>query len=153
MRSPRHARRLPVLRRPLLGLLAALAAVAVLSGFTATAAPRPAPEPDPVPSWHEETAPVSFAGVASWYGEWFRGKPVACGGEPYDPDALTAAHRWLPCGTKLRLSHASREVVVTITDRGPFVEGRVLDLTPAAFAALADPDRGLIGVRATLVSP
>jgi len=83
--------------------------------------------------------------VASWYGEKYRGRPTASG-ELFDPDRLTAAHRTLPFGTKLLVKRGSRSVVVTVNDRGPFVPGRDLDLSWAAFRKLADPDRGLIDV-------
>jgi rare lipoprotein A len=59
-------------------------------------------------------------------------------GERMTPGALTAAHRTLPFGTMVRVtdSHSGRSVVVRINDRGPFVAGRVIDLTPAAASAL-----------------
>jgi rare lipoprotein A len=59
-------------------------------------------------------------------------------GEKLDPGALTAAHRTLPFGTKVKVINKSngRSVVVTINDRGPFVRGRVIDLTPAGARAL-----------------
>ena len=72
-------------------------------------------------------------GVASWYGPGFRGKPTASG-ERFDPGDLTAAHRTLPFGTRVevvRLDTGAR-VVVRINDRGPFVEGRIVDLAKAA---------------------
>lgn len=71
-------------------------------------------------------------GVASVYNE---GTKTACG-KPLDPRALTAAHRTLPCGTMVRVTRGDRSVVVKITDRGPFVPGRIIDLTPAAARAL-----------------
>jgi len=85
-------------------------------------------------------------GVASWYGERYRGRPTASG-ELFDPDAMTAAHRTLPFGTRLLVKRGSRSVVVTVNDRGPFVSGRELDLSWGAFRKLADPDLGLIEVK------
>ena len=75
-------------------------------------------------------------GVASQYGR-DSGNRVACGGE-LDEGALTAAHRTLPCGTRVRVTNKSngQSVTVTINDRGPFVGGRVIDLTPAAAKAI-----------------
>src|SRR3974390_2407461 len=75
-------------------------------------------------------------GVASQYGR-DSGNRVACGGE-LDEGALTAAHRTLPCGTRVRVTNESngQSVTVTINDRGPFVDGRVIDLTPAAANAI-----------------
>ena len=84
--------------------------------------------------------------TASWYGERYRGKPTASG-ELFDPDKLTAAHRRLPFGTKVRCQLGKKFVVVTITDRGPFVKGREIDLSRAAFQRLANTDAGLIQIK------
>jgi rare lipoprotein A len=72
-------------------------------------------------------------GVASWYGPGFHGKRTASG-EIYDKEAFTAAHKSLPFGTYVRVQSldTGAGVVVRINDRGPFVEGRVLDLSEAA---------------------
>lgn len=72
-------------------------------------------------------------GVASYYGERFRGRRTASG-ERFNPDALTAAHRRLPFGTRLRVTNLrnDRSVIVRINDRGPFTRGRVIDLSKAA---------------------
>lgn len=80
-------------------------------------------------------------GIASWYGRPYHGRPAASG-EIYDMNQLTAAHRTLPFGTRVRVrSLESNKVVdVRINDRGPFVEGRILDLSWAAARAL-----GLVG--------
>lgn len=72
----------------------------------------------------------SFAGMASFYGNESGSKTAS--GQRFNQNALTAAHRSLPFGTKLRVTHGSRSVVVTINDRGPFIKGRVLDLSTAA---------------------
>lgn len=76
-------------------------------------------------------------------------------GQPFDPDQFTAASWFYPLGTRVRVTHCNRAVVVTITDRGPAKrlvrQGRVIDLSHAAFAALADPDLGLIDVSVTKV--
>jgi rare lipoprotein A len=73
-------------------------------------------------------------GLASFYGE---GSETASG-ERFNADGLTAAHRTLPFGTRVRVTNHSngRSVVVTINDRGPFVSGRIIDVTPAAARAL-----------------
>jgi len=126
--------------RTLLGVLLAVIALAAITGFT-----RPAPLAEADPPAPERRERVELFGVASWYGEAFRGRTTACG-EPFDPEGLTAAHRELPCGTRLLVQHGGRGVTVTITDRGPFVEGRFLDLSRAAFARLAPLDEGLIDV-------
>jgi rare lipoprotein A len=86
-------------------------------------------------------------GTASHY-DTSSGTKVACGG-PLDDRALTAAHKTLPCGTRVRVEnkHNGRSVVVTINDRGPFVSGRIIDVTPAAARALGFS--GLASVRVT----
>jgi rare lipoprotein A len=89
-------------------------------------------------------------GIASWYGPGFRGKPTASG-ERFDPGDLTAAHRSLPFGTRVevvRLDSGAR-VVVRINDRGPFVEGRILDLAKAAARRLDMVEDGIaeVGLR------
>jgi len=73
------------------------------------------------------------AGIASWYGRQFHGRRTA-NGERYDMYALTAAHRTLPLGTRVRVTNqaSGRSVVVRINDRGPFVRGRIIDLSLAA---------------------
>ena len=78
-------------------------------------------------------AAQSEEGVANFYGDKFQGKKTASG-EVFDKDGLTAAHKKLPFGTKVKVTnkHNGCSVVVTINDRGPFVRGRVIDVTPAA---------------------
>lgn len=80
---------------------------------------------------------VSEEGVASWYGPGFEGRPTASG-ETFDPDALTAVHRRLPCGTRVRVTNLDngREVGVRINDRGPARSDRILDVSAAAARAL-----------------
>src|SRR5437867_13046550 len=91
----------------------------------------------------------SRAQTASWYGEDHRGKPMA-NGRPFNPDALTAASWFHPLGTRLRVMSGASSVVVTITDRGParrlVRQGRVIDLSAAAFRRLAGPELGLVEV-------
>ncbi|HZU43969.1 MAG TPA: septal ring lytic transglycosylase RlpA family protein [Terriglobales bacterium] len=72
-------------------------------------------------------------GIASWYGPPYHNRRAA-NGEVYDMNALTAAHRTLPLGTVIRVTNpkTKHSVVVRITDRGPFIEGRMLDLSLAA---------------------
>jgi rare lipoprotein A len=87
-------------------------------------------------------------GVGSYYGESLRGHRTASG-EPFDPDALTAAHRTLAFGTCLRVENAGngRSVRVRVNDRGPFVEGRILDVSAAAARALDFLRSGLARLR------
>lgn len=92
--------------------------------------------------------------MASWYGDELKGRPMA-NGQPFDPNRLTCASWFYPFGTRLRVEHGGRSVVVVVTDRGPAPElvrrGRIIDLSRAAFARLAPLGRGLIPVRVTPV--
>lgn len=75
---------------------------------------------------------------------------ITASGEPFNRNALTAAHKApVPFGTRLRVSGNGHSVVVRINDRGPFVPGRCIDLTPAAFQRLAPLGAGVIHVRVT----
>lgn len=71
------------------------------------------------------------SGVASWYGPGFNGRRTA-NGERFNQWAMTAAHRTLPFGTLVRVTHKGRSVTVRINDRGPFVRGRTIDLSKGA---------------------
>jgi rare lipoprotein A len=84
-------------------------------------------------------------GMASYY---WQPQRVASGGW-FNPSALTAAHKTLPFGTKVRVTHAAsgRSVVVTINDRGPYVRGRVIDLSSAAAGAIGMKGAGVAAIR------
>jgi rare lipoprotein A len=88
------------------------------------------------------TAPIiqGEEGIASWYGHPYHGRPTASG-EIYNMYDLTAAHRTLPFGTQVRVHDLenSRDVVVRINDRGPFVEGRIIDLSYSAAQSIHMP--------------
>jgi len=90
-------------------------------------------------------------GLASWYGEPYHGRATASGTR-YDMHEMTAAHRTLPFGTRLRVRNLAngREASVIINDRGPFVAGRIIDLSHAAAVALDAVGPGVIPVRATV---
>lgn len=77
--------------------------------------------------------PLSDEGLASWYGRKFHGRPTSSG-EPFDMYAMTAAHKTMPIPSYARVRNPAngRQVVVRINDRGPFAEGRVIDLSYAA---------------------
>ena len=90
-------------------------------------------------SWRDANASIgggghSFSGMASYYGNESGSKTAS--GARFNQNAMTCAHRSLPFGTKLRVTHGDRSVVVTVNDRGPFVRGRVLDLSTAAARAI-----------------
>jgi rare lipoprotein A len=91
-----------------------------------------------------------FSGLASFYGNE-SGRQTASG-QRFDQNALTCAHRSLPFGTKLRITHGDRSVVVTVNDRGPFVKGRVLDLSTAAARAVGLTSAGVGHVTAEVIS-
>lgn len=93
-------------------------------------------------------------GTASWYGEYFVGKPTASG-EPYDMYDMTAASLTIPLGTYVRVTNLrnGRSVVVRINDRGPVVPGRIIDVSYGAAQALQFRQRGLQRVRLDLVNP
>jgi peptidoglycan lytic transglycosylase len=90
--------------------------------------------------------PKRFSGTAAFYTKGYQGR-VASGGH-YDPSRLTAAHKTLPFGTRVRVTdkRTHRSVTVTITDRGPFNKGRVIDLSYAAAKQLHMIGRGIIRV-------
>jgi rare lipoprotein A len=83
------------------------------------------------------SAPYIEVGVASWYGRPYHGQPTASG-EIYDMEKMTAAHRTLPFGTRVRVCafDSARCAEVVITDRGPFIDGRIVDLSRAAARAI-----------------
>lgn len=87
-------------------------------------------------------------GRASWYGPGFHGKLTASG-ERYDQNRLTAAHRTLPLGSTVTVTNLEngKSVKVLINDRGPYVRGRVIDLSRAAARKLDMLDSGVIDVR------
>jgi rare lipoprotein A len=93
-------------------------------------------------------------GTASWYGEYFDGKPTASG-EPYNMYDLTAAHPALPLGSYVRVTNLRnrKSVVVRINDRGPIVPGRIIDLSFGAAHALQMNKAGLQRVRLDIIRP
>jgi peptidoglycan lytic transglycosylase len=116
--------------------------------------PSPSPSPKPKPT-RSTTAPQPPSGggavvssgtcQASFYDTGTR----TASGEPFDVHAFTAAHRTLPFNTKVRVTNVSngKSVVVRINDRGPFVSGRCLDLTPAAFDTISSESAGVATVK------
>ncbi len=90
----------------------------------------------------------SEEGLASWYGDDLHGRSTASG-EPYDMHKLTAAHKILPMNTRVRVTNLEndRQVVVRINDRGPFVSGRIIDVSRAAAQDLGFLNKGVAQVR------
>lgn len=118
-------------------ILVALLAVAALDGCGGP----------PPPATDGRSGSVQ-TGLASWYSDSLHGRTTASG-EPYDKNAMTAAHRALAFGTKVKVTRrdTGRSVVVRINDRGPFVEGRIIDLSRRAAEDLDMIRAGVIEVR------
>src|SRR6202051_4766351 len=107
----------------------------------------------PKPEVRKQAKPRPYqVGTASWYGEFFDGKPTASG-EDYDMYDMTAAHPTLPLGSYVRVTNLrnGRAVVVKVNDRGPIVAGRIIDLSYGAARVLEFQERGLQKVRLDLV--
>ncbi len=127
-------------RRILLEAMLALLAASMGSGCGEKKNSRPPPR-----------APLAGSfetGIASWYGDPYHGRRAA-NGEIYDMDQLTAAHRTLPFGTRVRVKNLDNgsEVEVRITDRGPFIGGRIIDLSRAAARSIRMIGPGTARVR------
>ena len=111
----------------------------------------------PSSAWRDASAAIaqtrgsgrSFSGMASFYGNESGSKTAS--GQRFNQNAMTAAHRSLPFGTKLRVTHGDRSVVVTINDRGPFIRGRVLDLSTGAARAIGLTGAGVGRVVAEVI--
>jgi peptidoglycan lytic transglycosylase len=97
-----------------------------------------------------ESTGRGFSGKASFYGNESGSKTAS--GQRFNQNAMTAAHRSLPFGTKLRVTHRGQSVIVTINDRGPFIKGRVLDLSKGAARAIGLTGAGVGHVTAEVVS-
>jgi rare lipoprotein A len=116
----------------------------------------PAPQPAPGPRAPEQAPKVvprpAETGTASWYGKAHHGQPTASG-ETYDMHALTAAHQSLPLGTRVLVTNVKndRSVEVRINDRGPFVRGRILDLSYAAAEQLGALTDGAFRVKLRVI--
>ncbi len=122
-----------MMRAPNLAVATALALTACFVGSTSLKA---------------EPSGKTLSGRASWYGPGFHGRRTASG-ERFNTNALTAAHRSLPFGTRVRVVNrrTGRSVVVRINDRGPFAHGRVIDLSRAAAQSI-----GLSGVAPVILA-
>ena len=118
--------------------------------------PQTSAEKDMVtPALNENSrTPVwSEFGIASFYANKYQNRLTA-NGERFDQDKLTAAHKSLPFGTVVKVVNAEsgRSVVVRINDRGPFITGRIIDLSYAAFTEIADPGAGLAEVEIEILN-
>jgi rare lipoprotein A len=119
----------------------------------ATSAPSPAPKRSKAP---QSPAPPGYLeeGNASWYGVPFNGRR-ASNGEIYDMYKLTAAHRTLPFETMVRVTNLNngKSTTVRITDRGPFVDNRIIDLSLAAAREIESVGPGVVPVRVEVLTP
>ena len=115
-----------------------------------TSAPTPVPTPLATPAPTAAPKPTVFeTGIASTYGEGdgFEGNLTACG-QVFRTNMVQVAHKSLPCGTTLRIedSNTGRSVVARVTDRGPYIPGRIVDLSWGAFEQLDPTGPGLLNV-------
>ena len=92
-------------------------------------------------------------GAASWYGRWHAGRLTATG-ERFDPQAMTCAHRSLPLGSVVKVTDLAtgKNVALEVNDRGPYVKGRILDLSEGAARELGIGDKGVTVVRLEVIS-
>jgi rare lipoprotein A len=120
-------------------VIVTLAAAAIaMTGAVSSASARPRHNPMDAQA---SIGGRSFSGMASYYGNESGSRTAS--GQRFNQNALTAAHRSLPFGTQLRVTHGGRSVVVTVNDRGPFIRGRVLDLSTGAARAIGLTSRGV----------
>ncbi len=98
--------------------------------------------------------PFAQVGIASWYGEPYHGR-ITANGELYDMNLLTAAHRTLPLPTYVRVTNLENErsVVLRVNDRGPFIDGRIIDVSYGAAQLLGFVRQGLVKVRLDAAVP
>lgn len=127
--------------------LYALLALSTTAARPIEIAPEERPYPAPI-----ITEQGTQLGLASWYGPGFHGRRTA-GGEVYDQEGLTAAHRSLPLGTLIEVTNreSNARVRLRVNDRGPYHPHRVIDLSRAAASALGALDQGVIPVEIRIV--
>ena len=125
----------------------ALLLLALLAGCSTAVVTTPPTPAEPPAAGNEEV------GYASWYGAQHQGKRTASG-EVYDMNQLTAAHRTLPFGTRLLVTNrdTSQSAEVRVNDRGPFVKGRILDVSYAAARQLGAVGAGIFPVRLRVIA-
>ena len=130
--------------RPLASLIVAVAFAAVLLAVPATQTDVPS-QADAAPTWTQN-------GKVSWYGPGFHGRRTA-NGEIFDTNEMTMAHRSLAFGSKVRVTNLDhgRSTVVRVNDRGPYVGGRIADLSHAAASRLGFVEDGVVRARIELI--
>ena len=132
--------------RKLTAILTAILFVHI--GMPAAQAPAAAPAIPPT------TISKPWYGMASWYGDHWKGRKTACG-QLFDPEALTAAHPVLPCGTWVRVTNVrtGKSEFAKITDRGPYEEGREIDVTERIAKRIGITHFGVERVKLEVVRP
>lgn len=127
--------------RFILKLLIAILISSFMWGCTTTPSPQPQVINEEKPSYVE-------VGKASFYANSHQSKKTASG-EIYDHELLTAAHKKLSFGTNVRVTNLEngKSVLVKINDRGPFIKGRIIDLSQSAFTSIASKSVGVIEVK------
>ena len=132
-------------------ILCCASLLAACADQSATTMPTLTPGPEmPTP---QSSLPGQQEGIASWYGQSHHGKKTASG-EVFNMEALTAAHRTLPFGTVVRVTHlaTNRTVTVRINDRGPYTDGRIIDLSARSARDLGIVRLGIAKVRIEPIS-
>jgi rare lipoprotein A len=120
---------------------------------SSASAPVEPPRPGKMPEGKHGSKRKHETGVASWYGRKFKGNRTASG-EPYDPNGLTAAHPTLPLGTTVRVTNLEnhRNLLLRVTDRGPYIGRRLIDVSRAAANRLGFSHSGTAPVRVDVVA-
>ena len=96
--------------------------------------------------------PIVQRGLASWYGRQFHGKTMS-NKEPFDMNKISVAHKKLPLGTKVRVTDTDtgKSITAEVTDRGPYVDGRIIDLSKKAAEKLGIKKKGVANVRVEVI--
>ena len=104
------------------------------------------------PISHKESVGFAEEGGASYYADKYQGRTTA-NGEIFNQNAMTAAHKRLPFGTRVSVTNLDngKRVLVRINDRGPFIRGRVIDLSKAAFQRIANTRVGVVDVKVEVI--
>ncbi len=143
-------------RNAALILLATLALTACQTAIVPPPPPPPPPVPEAAPLLPPSCPRYVFhqEGIASWYGSSHHGRATASG-TPYDMNGLSAAHRRLKLGTRIRVTNLdnNRVVELLVNDRGPYVRGRILDVSQRAAQQLGFLDDGRTTVRIEIIEP
>jgi rare lipoprotein A len=126
--------------------------VAGCAGPPRTATPESGSAREATPVREAPTARKSTVGKASWYGAFHHGRRTASG-EIFDMHALTAAHRTLPLGTRVRITNLSngKSVDVRVNDRGPMIASRIIDVSRGVAARLDAVDTGVFPVALVVI--